>query len=640
MTSLNQLGLIIHALAITYSLLCMHERAHHIFSILTVSESKTTAFSILRDINPFYQEYYTRKAERHLSDLEKEKRIKLALAKDREILQLKLIKAALDQKMNLNKNIDRKIYTPWRCDYQSSQRNDNRNDEKDVDNDDDNDNEVKNNENLGHASNQSFSSVLNAVLKTTQATTWMKKMMKQKQNKLEYLKRSDMTNYPPDTPYDSHSELDHFIPLLTEKIASKSFSTRNSVGNSVENSARTSTCNSAKISAKNSPKISARNSSKNSETTGVAAAEKPFDVKATIRFQISLMTGRGLDGIKAELCTLNALAVIDGLDVSSSLLYNPTQPMTAAEYCEEGLRCVGYHLTNEDLLATTFDLSPEPDHPNLCDLFHTLLVKARLLSILSKLPPEIRRPAYVASPTSSTTPCTSPPNTERSNESTAYTPSPPTSARSFPLPSFPQPPSSLYSSSSSSTTTADAVSDIPYLPLLPIATTSDNKDIMKPKDCRSSYAAQANSVLRKCAVVGRSTDAPGVMYLSGLKMIEYRLSIKYGKELLRDAMQIASKDQIERMKLREIQSKICESAKRRLSSRDTLGQKLGERLNRLNDFTIGTEIEIEFEIETEIESDGENESESDGCFFHDSVPSYNLADIPLVIDAMRALDDS
>ena len=154
MTSLNQLGLIIHALSITYSILCMHDRAHHIFSILTNCESKTSAFSVLRDINSFYQECYTRKAEKYSSDMEKERIMKVALVKDRELLRLRLIRAALDQEMNLN--LDRSLSRSMSLSMSGSSK------DGYESNDGRNDHEVK--EDNTPTASQSFSAVITTII--------------------------------------------------------------------------------------------------------------------------------------------------------------------------------------------------------------------------------------------------------------------------------------------------------------------------------------------------------------------------------------------------------------------------------------------------------------------------------------------
>ena len=621
MTSLNQLGLIIHALGITYSILCMHDRAHHIFSILTNSESKTSAFSVLRDINPFYQEYYTRKAEKYSNDMEKERRTKLALVKDRKLLRLRLIRAALDQEMNLNSDRSRSMSRSMSMSMSDSSK------DGYESNDAKNDSEVK--DYNSPTASQSFSTVITAVIKAAQATTWMRKMMKQK--KLEYLKRSDMTNCPPDTPHDSNSELSYFIPLLSEKIAVVNMPAKTS-GNSSE-------CQSSKTSTNNSPR-SSTNSPANTEKAAVAPADVPFDIKATIRYQISLMTGRGLDGIKAELCVLNASALIDGEDISSTLLYNSTQPLTAAEYCQEGLKCVNYRIPHEYLNSKIFEtnLDRDPDlnsaHPNLCDLVHTLLVQAKLLFVLSKLPPETPR-SFAAPPfTSFSSPSTTPPNTGRSNASAASS----TFAMSSNNMSPSHPPNSR--PCAAEPIAASPVSLSPFPSQLVIASLCDDNNtsrsaegdpiLLKPKDIRISYAAQADYVLRKCAALGRSANAPGATYLAGLRMIEYGLDIKYGKECLKDAMDIISTDQIERTKRRAMQTKVDRVMKFRSASQDSFEQNFRQDdIDGLNSF--------KKEVVEIIDAGSDRDSEREGCYLRDSVPIYRLENIPLVKDAMRAL---
>ena len=623
MTSLNQLGLIIHALGITYSILCMHDRAHHIFSILTNSESKTSAFSVLRDINPFYQEYYTRKAEKYSNDMEKERRTKLALVKDRKLLRLRLIRAALDQEMNLNSDRSRSMSRSMSMSMSDSSK------DGYESNDAKNDSEVK--DYNSPTASQSFSTVITAVIKAAQATTWMRKMMKQK--KLEYLKRSDMTNCPPDTPHDSNSELSYFIPLLAEKIAVVSMPAKTSPNSSECHSSKTSTCNSPRSSTKFPAKNSTKDSPNDSEEAAAAPADVPFDIKATIRYQISLMTGRGLDGIKAEICVLNASALMDEVDISTSLLYNSAQPLTAAEYCQEGLKCVNYQIPHEYLLSKKFEpnLDLDPDfnsaHPNLVDLVHTLLVQARLLFILSKLPPEMPRCFTVPPFTSFSSPSATPPNTGRSNVSAAASPtvamspsSPPsTPLAASPVPIFPSHQLVINSLCGDKSTSIPTECD-------PIP--------VKPKDIRSSYTAQVDYVLRKCAALGRSANAPGATYLAGLKMIEYGLDVKYGRECLKEAMDIISTDQIERTRRRAMQTKVDKVIlKFRSGSQDSFEQiLLQEDINSSGSF--------KKEAVENIDVGSERDSEREGCYLRDSVPIYHLENIPLVIDAMKALGDT
>jgi hypothetical protein len=433
LTSISVVSLSTHSLAIAYGLMGMHDRAHSIFAALMRTEAMSNAFSVFRDLNPYYAELYAKRADLSLARTKKEESMKMDL--DREEERLK-------EKRRVREDMEREV----------ARR------------------EVPNNSLAAEAGlprvmetwdldgimgqnktrpPHSFSSVVMAVMKGAQARNMMKRMISEK--KEQRLKRSEKANLSPEAV--ATPEKQPTVPPIPIPVRSSDIS-------------------------------------------------KPLEGTGTISFQLSLMTGRGMDSVKAELCMLNALTVVSGAPVTSQLEGSGT-PLTAEEYCEEGLKCIANILVESS--ATKIS-----NYSHTCDQVHTLLVEAKLYSILERLSAcstssSHRHDPYRDSLNSSMT------TTGIDSEDCSF---------------------------------ALSASCPPSLTLSPSSTPSDSR-FPTPREHstvigrdRKYYAAKAVETMKRCELLARTVDAPGVLFLTGLKMISMGIDAQAGRVILAEAIDI------------------------------------------------------------------------------------------------------
>jgi hypothetical protein len=89
LTSISVVSLSTHSLAIAYGLMGMHDRAHSIFAALMRTEAMSNAFSVFRDLNPYYAELYAKRADLSLARTKKEESMKMDLDREEERLKEK-----------------------------------------------------------------------------------------------------------------------------------------------------------------------------------------------------------------------------------------------------------------------------------------------------------------------------------------------------------------------------------------------------------------------------------------------------------------------------------------------------------------------------------------------------------------------
>ena len=444
---MSVLGLSTHSLAIAYGLLGMHDRAHALFTSLMHTEGKSSAFSIFRELNPFYDELYAKRSElaiakkerelqvslnamQHLdvtdNDKQKEREKKMEVEKERE---REKEKEGQSKKQSVSEGgVDRQENTHMQDSTSEVSHNitpaphtvavEDRAFDKSVDS------------SLGiirslhievnekkHIRSPSFSSVVEAIIKKIRANKLIAKVMK-------------------------------------EKRAVKRFSTSEEVNSLGDNGV----CEG---------------------TPSAASLPKTPEAQGTISFQLSLMTGRGMDSVKAELCMLNALIAINGGEVSSNL-NTTSKVLSIEEHCEDGLRCIAniFEDTNHNQISY---------YANTCDQVHSYIVEARLYAILATLSPET--PASPAQPTIS-----SPQNVNmyRSNE----------------------------------------------LNELQAVTAHTPSSSPKRKHGRQYYIQKAKAAMKKCEALGRTLDAPGVLFTTGFQMAVMGLDVDRGKSILSESIDI------------------------------------------------------------------------------------------------------
>jgi hypothetical protein len=449
LTSISVVSLSTHSLAIAYGLMGMHDRAHSIFAALMRTEAMSNAFSVFRDLNPYYAELYAKRADLSLARTKKEKDMKMDLDKEEERLKEKRrAREEMERKVTRmqvpNRTLAAETGLPlemetWDLDGIMGQ-------------------------NKTRPPN-SFSSVVMAVMKGAQARNMMKRMINEK--KEQRLRRSVTAKLSPDAV--PSPEKQPTVPPIPIPVRSSDIS-------------------------------------------------KPLEGTGTISFQLSLMTGRGMDSVKAELCMLNALTVVSGAPVTSQLVDSST-PLTAEEYCEEGLKCIANILVESS--ATKIS-----NYSHTCDQVHTLLVEAKLYSILERLsesstPSSRRHDVYRDSLNSSMT------ITGNDSEDCSFAPS---------------------------------ASCPPSLPISPSSTPSDSL-FPTPREYstvigrdRKFYAAKAIETMKRCEHLARTIDAPGVLFLTGLKMISMGINAEAGRVILAEA--IDNIDAEERNLLRDLERDI------------------------------------------------------------------------------------
>ena len=455
LTSISVVSLSTHSLAIAYGLMGMHDRAHSIFATLMRNEAMTNAFSVFRDLNPYYAELYAKRADLASARSKKENDMKMDLNREEERLKEKRrvreeMEREVARRQGPNSALASEAGLPlvmetWDLDGILGQTK-------------------------THPP-KSFSSVVMDVMKGSQARNMMRRMITEKK---EQKLKSDKAN------------------LLPQAAAATSPSASPLASPEKGQSAPSSPVRSSVIS-------------------------KPLEGTGTISFQLSLMTGRGMDSVKAELCMLNALTVMSGDQVTSHL-EDSDQPLTAEEYCEEGLKCIANILVE----STGTKIS---NYSHTCDQVHTLLVEAKLYGILERLS-ACNAPSY-----------------QRYDD--AYRDSIH---------------SNMISNDSEDCSLSFSASSPPSMSYSPSSTPSDTcfptpgeYSTVLGRD-RKYYAAKALETMKRCELLARTVNAPGVLFLTGLKMISMGIDAQAGREILAEAMETI--DLEERNRLVELEREI------------------------------------------------------------------------------------
>ena len=452
LTSVSVLGLSTHSLAIAYGLLGMHDRAHALFTSLMHTEGKSSAFSIFRELNPFYNELYAKRSElaiagkerelevslnamQHLdeTDNEKQKQRKREREREKEVegqsKQQSVSEGCvdrtehvhmLDSTSEVSHNITAAPHTVAIEDRAFDESVDSslgiiRSLHIEV-------NEKK------HIRTPSFSSVVEAIIKKIRANKLIAKVMKEKRA----VKRNSVTATATETE--------------TEEV--------NGLGDN-------GVCEGA---------------------PSAASIPKTPEAQGTISFQLSLMTGRGMDSVKAELCMLNALIAMNGGDVSSNL-NTTSKVLSIEEHCEDGLRCIANIFEDSNHNQISY-------YANTCDQVHSYIVEARLYTILATL-----CPASPAQPSSS-----SPQNADiyRSND----------------------------------------LNDLQTATAHTSSHTSPSSSSPKMKHDREYYIQKAKAAMKKCEALGRTLDAPGVLFTTGFQMAVMGIDVERGKSILSESIDI------------------------------------------------------------------------------------------------------
>ena len=423
LTSVSVLGLSTHSLAIAYGLLGMHDRAHALFTSLMYTEGKSSAFSIFRELNPFYNELYAKRQE-------------LAVAGSYKELQQML------DSFNYQNAIDKQKQAE----------------------------EKERERQLSHVEVQVLVSE-----KTSNNTTLLQTVTAE------------------DTVTDEIKGISlGIIQGLQEEIDGKqnivtpSFS---SVVEAIIKKIRAKKLIAKAIKEKQAVKLNsvldkANGLSENGVCEGAPCASaipKTPEAQGTISFQLSLMTGRGMDSVKAELCMLNALIAISGGEVSSNL-NNTSKVLTIEEHCEDGLRCISNIFEDSNHSQISY-------YANTCDQVHSYIVEARLYAILATLAPA---PAPAPAPT--------------------------------PTPSLPS-----SNQQNVDTWRSNQLNDVPAaVHTLPL----------KTKHGRQYYIHKAIAAMKKCEALGRALDAPGVLFTTGIQMVIMGLDVDRGKSILSESIEI------------------------------------------------------------------------------------------------------
>lgn len=570
LTSISVVGLSTHSLAIAYGLMGMHDRAHTIFAALMRTETESNAFSVFRDLNPYYAELYAKRADLESAKSKKEKQTKMDFDREEErLVEKRRVREEMQREVARNEGphnalaseagLPREMET-WDLDGIMGQ-------------------------NKTRPPN-SFSSVVTAVMKVAQAKSMMKKMISEK--KEQRLKRIEGCVSPESA---------------------------------------------AAAAAAASPEKQQQQPSLPSSPVRSSDISKPLEGTGTISFQLSLMTGRGMDSVKAELCMLNALTVESGAQVTSHLEDSGT-PLTAEEYCEEGLKCIA-NIFVESASGTKIS-----NYSHTCDQVHTLLVEAKLYSILERIS------AY---------------NTLSSPRYDAYR----DSAHS-----------SLIRNDSEDCSLARTASCPPSLTLSPFSTPSESR-FPTPRENssvigrdRKYYAAKAAETMKRCELLARAVDAPGVLFLTGLKMISTGIDAQAGRIILTEAIDIIEVEernrlseiervieQREKQKQEDIRAKARIPDEREMSSEALPYQYLDIEASASCDSRENQQFNIEMseahssrshdtfeniDFEENLESDTEAMSSWSGSrptrrSFSKLVPARDSRDIPIIVDARRAL---
>lgn len=464
LTSVSVLGLSTHSLAIAYGLLGMHDRAHALFTSLMETEGKSSAFSIFRELNPFYNELYAKRSE-------------LAIAGREEELQL-----AIDSFTSTSS-------------YQDEDE-----DESDR---------------------QRLPPLPPLPLSQEQAHNPEK--VEAKEHVLELEKTSAQNVTADNTASDEKKGVSHGIirGLQVEKDRKKDVHTISfsSVVEAVIKKIRANKLVASVMKEKQAVKLN--NATKEegvAEGVGVgegsglgvngvcegapcaASIPKTPEAQGTISFQLSLMTGRGMDSVKAELCMLNALIALGGGTVSSNL-NNTSKVLTIEEHCEDGLRCISNIFEDSNHSQISY-------YAHTCDQVHSYIVEARLYTILATLAPSSHAHAL-----------------HHSNQQDVDV-----DVRQVNLPQTqPQPhdaPVAVAGNTSLAKTKTETETE-----------TRPDKDKDKVKD-KQYYVRKAIAAMKKCEALGRTLDAPGVLFTTGIQMAVMGLDTERGKSILSESIDI------------------------------------------------------------------------------------------------------
>ena len=428
----------------------MHDRAHALFTSLMHTEGKSSAFSIFRELNPFYDELYAKRSELAIAGNERELQVSL-----NAMQQLDEIDHAKQSEKKVKVEREREREREGQSQQQSvSEGGVDRTEHVHMQ---DSTSEVSYNitaaphtvaiedrafdesvdSSLGiirslhievnekkHVRSASFSSVVEAIIKKIRANKLIARVMKEKRA----VKRNSLT-------------------------ASESEEVNGLSDNGV--------CEGA---------------------PSAASIPKTPEAQGTISFQLSLMTGRGMDSVKAELCMLNALIAMNGGDVSSNL-NTTSKVLSTEEHCEDGLRCIANIFEDSNHNQISY-------YANTCDQVHSYIVEARLYTILAAL-----CPASPAQPSFSSTQNV---DVRRSNESNDL-----------------------------QTTTAHTSSH-----------TSPSSSSPKMKHDKKYYIQKAEAAMKKCEALGRTLDAPGVLFTTGFQMAVMGIDVERGKAILSESIDI------------------------------------------------------------------------------------------------------
>lgn len=510
----------------------------------------SNAFSVFRDLNPYYAELYAKRADLESAKSKKEKDMKINL--EREEVRLK-------EKRRVREEMEEEVSRRQRADSAMAARSGLPHEMGNWDLE-----EIMGREKARPP--QSFSSVVTAVMKGKQARNMLKKMISER--KEQRVRKSDSADLAP------------------ERASSES----------------------------QQPSI---------ETSKSSYISKPLEGTGTISFQLSLMTGRGMDSVKAELCMLNALTVLSGAQVTSRL-EDSGKPLSAEEYCEEGLKCIA-NIPEE---SGTTKIS---NYSHTCDQVHTLLVEAKLYSILERI--------AASNPSSSQKNDTSEDSSTRSNMMHDD------SEISSPMSSEPSP------------------------LILPLSPTSDSPLPIPGEHTRLGrdrkyYANKAVESMKKCETLARIIDAPGVLFLTGLSMISLDINAKSGREILSEAMEILEID--EKNQLDELERNIVQKETRAKAQVADEGEESIATLSN-QFFFIETGVDDETTQQLNIDASEEISGKSQDLFhnledaeyevyeadftdplswngktpktkaYRKLAPVCSTDDIPIVVDAKRAL---
>ena len=449
LTSVSVLGLSTHSLAIAYGLLGMHDRAHALFTSLMETEGRSSAFSIFRDLNPFYNELYAKRSE-------------LAIAGREEDLQRAINSFTSNYEDEDEDENDRqrptplplsqeRIFSPEKVEAQELVLELEKTSTQNVTADNTASNEKKG---VSHGIIRglqveedrkkdvhptTFSSVVEAIIKKIRANKLIARVMQEKQ------------------------AVKLYGATVEEVVAEGEGEGSGLCVNGV--------CEGAPCAA---------------------SIPKTPEAQGTISFQLSLMTGRGMDSVKAELCMLNALIALGGGTVSSNL-NTTSEILTIEEHCEDGLRCISNIFEDSNHSQISY-------YAHTCDQVHSYIVEARLYTILATLAPTSHA-------------------LHRSNQQDVD--------MDLSRLNQPQPqPHDVAVTVAGNTSIGKTKTE-----------TRHDKDNDKIKD-KQYYVRKAVAAMKKCEALGRTLDAPGVLFTTGIQMAVMGLDIERGKSILSESIDI------------------------------------------------------------------------------------------------------